>query len=57
MAGTISMGARREVLEVMAERYRAVGRREKGLILDELCKDALMALWKHLTGCAASGSW
>jgi hypothetical protein len=37
MAGTISMGARREVLAAVAERYRAAARREKGRILDELC--------------------
>jgi hypothetical protein len=37
MAGTISMGARREVLAVVAKRYRAAGRREKGRMLDELC--------------------
>jgi hypothetical protein len=36
MAGKISMGARREVLAVVAERYRAARRREKGRILDEL---------------------
>jgi hypothetical protein len=36
MAGKISMGARREVLAVVAERYRAAGRRDKGRILDEL---------------------
>jgi hypothetical protein len=31
------MGTRREVLAAVAERYRAVGRTEKGRILDELC--------------------
>src|SRR5262245_24146924 len=36
MAGNISMGARREVVSAVAERYRSAGRREKGLILDEL---------------------
>src|SRR5215469_5653610 len=36
MAGKISMGARREVLAVVAERYRSAGRREKGRMLDEL---------------------
>src|SRR4029453_13666078 len=36
MARKISMGARREVLAVVAERYRSAGRREKGCILDEL---------------------
>jgi hypothetical protein len=36
MAGKISMGARREVLAVVAERYRSAGRREKARILDEL---------------------
>jgi hypothetical protein len=36
MAGTISMGARREVLAVVAQRYRTAGRREKARILDEL---------------------
>jgi len=29
------MGARREVVWAVAERYRAAGRREKGRILDE----------------------
>jgi hypothetical protein len=38
MAGTISMGARREVLSAVAERYRSVGRVEKGRILDGLCR-------------------
>jgi len=36
MAGTISMGARREVVSAVAERYRLAGRVEKGRILDEL---------------------
>jgi hypothetical protein len=36
MAGKISMGARREVLAAVAERYRSAGRAEKGRILDEL---------------------
>ena len=36
MARTISMGARREVLSAVAERYRAASRRDKGRILDEL---------------------
>src|SRR3954452_2305607 len=37
MAGKISMGARREVVSAVMERYRVAGRREKGRILDELC--------------------
>jgi hypothetical protein len=37
MAGRISMGARREVLAAVAERYRSAGRVEKGSILSELC--------------------
>lgn len=37
MAGRISMGARREVLAAVAERYRSAGRSEKGRVLDELC--------------------
>ena len=32
------MGARREVVLAIAERYRLAGRAEKGRILDELCK-------------------
>lgn len=31
------MGARREVLAAVAERYRSAGRSGKGRILDELC--------------------
>ena len=38
MAGTISMGARREVLSAVAERYWSAGRVEKGYILDALCR-------------------
>jgi hypothetical protein len=38
MAGTISMGARREVLSAVAERYGSAGRVEKGRILDALCR-------------------
>jgi hypothetical protein len=37
MAGKISMGARREVVSAVAERYRSARRAEKGGILDELC--------------------
>src|SRR5262245_35140739 len=37
MAGKISMGARREVLAAVVERYRAGTRGEKGRTLDELC--------------------
>jgi hypothetical protein len=36
MVGNISMGARREVVSAVAERYRSAGRREKGRVLDEL---------------------
>src|SRR3984893_15478038 len=35
MAGRISMGARREVVSAVAERYRPAKRAEKGRILDE----------------------
>jgi hypothetical protein len=38
MAGTISMGARREVLSAVADRYRSAGRVVKGRILDALCR-------------------
>jgi hypothetical protein len=37
MADRISMGARREVVAAVAERYRSGPRKEKGRILDELC--------------------
>src|SRR5262249_33210541 len=56
MAGRISMGARREVVSAVAERYRSARRREKGRILDELCattgwhrKHAVRALRQHET--------
>ena len=42
MAGQISMGARREIKSAVAERYRAAGRAEKGRILDDLCKVAVI---------------
>src|SRR5262252_6998106 len=37
MAGRISMGAGREVVSAVAERYRSAKRAGKGRILDELC--------------------
>jgi hypothetical protein len=37
MAGRISVGARREVVSAVAERYRSANQVEKGRILDELC--------------------
>src|SRR5487761_924852 len=40
MAESISMGARREVLSAVAERYWSAGRAEKGRILDALCRTA-----------------
>jgi hypothetical protein len=40
MAGKISMGARREVLSAVMERYRSANRAEKGRILDQLCATA-----------------
>ena len=63
MAGTISMGARREVLSAVAERYRSAGRVEKGRILDALCattgwhrKHAVRALRRRGTGKPAGPS-
>jgi hypothetical protein len=37
MVGKISMGARREVVSAVTERYQSAKRAEKGRILDELC--------------------
>src|SRR5580692_11723740 len=37
MARRISMGARREVVSAVAQRYGSAKRAEKGRILDELC--------------------
>src|SRR6267143_7226429 len=57
MAGRISMGARREVVSAVTERYRSAKRSEKGRILDELCattgwhrKHAVRALRQRQTG-------
>jgi hypothetical protein len=56
MAGKISMGARREVVSAVTERYRSAKRAEKGRILDALCattgwhrKHAVRALQQHET--------
>src|ERR1700730_799895 len=38
MAGRISMGARREVVAAVTERYRSAERAEKGRMLDALCR-------------------
>ncbi|TYO60892.1 transposase family protein [Bradyrhizobium hipponense] len=56
MAGKISMGARREVMSAVMERYRSTTRAEKGRILDALCattgwhrKHAVRALRRRAT--------
>jgi hypothetical protein len=56
MARRISMGAQREVVSAVAERYRSARRTEKARILDELCattgwhrKHAVRALRHHGT--------
>src|SRR6516165_12300632 len=56
MAGKISMGARREVVSAVMERYRSAKRAKKGRILDELCattgwhrKHAVRALGRRKT--------
>jgi hypothetical protein len=56
MAGRISMGARREVVSSVMERYRSSKRAEKGRILDALCattgwhrKHAVRALRRRAT--------
>jgi len=56
MAGKISMGARREVVSAVTERYRSAKRAEKGRILDALCattgwhrKHAVRALRRRAT--------
>src|SRR5258708_32357996 len=56
MAGKISMGARREVVSALTERYRSAKRAEKGRILDALCattgwhrKHAVRTLQQHGT--------
>jgi hypothetical protein len=56
MAGRISMGARREVVSAVMERYRSAKRAEKGSILDALCattgwhrKHAVRALRRRAT--------
>ena len=56
MVGKISMGARREVVSAVTERYRSAKRTEKGRILDALCattgwhrKHAVRALRRRAT--------
>src|SRR5882757_5334124 len=56
MAGRISMGARREVVSAVMERYRSAVRAKKGRILDALCattgwhrKHAVRALRRRAT--------
>src|SRR6516164_2008781 len=63
MARRISMGARREVVSAVAERYSSAKRGEKGRILDELCamtgwhrKHAVRALRQTETVTAAGAA-
>src|SRR6516225_6633039 len=63
MARRISMGARREVVSAVAERYSSAKRGEKGRILDELCamtgwhrKHAVRALRQSETVTAAGAA-
>ena len=56
------MGARREVVSAVTERYRSAKRAEKGQILDALCattgwhrKHAVRALRQYETGSASEG--
>jgi hypothetical protein len=56
MAGKISMGARREVLAVVAERYLAAERRAQGRMLDELCATTGWHRKHAVRALSASGS-
>src|ERR1700738_3049142 len=60
MAGRISMGARREVVSVVMERYRAAKRAEEGRILRAVREDGLAsqaggALLSATRDCHAGG--
>ncbi|WP_164940366.1 hypothetical protein [Bradyrhizobium zhanjiangense] len=49
MAGKISMGARREVVPAVMERYRLAARAEKGRIIDALCATPVWPADKTIT--------